>query len=280
MLWHALKVIRGALIFAAFYLNGAIFGSAFLAVCSLFARDRVDRMRRAQLAIGSVFRFVLDCLRWARIFNFDARNVLPRLPMDRPVIVIANHPTTIDVVAVLAVYRGAAVVVKHKIWTDPFLRGMFNWCGHIPGGDGSAEANATLMTQVEERLKQGFSVVIFPEGTRSPAGDLGMMYRGAFTLAAGTQTDILPVLITCDPPALTKDAPWHALPKEPVDYRVSPQEIVSVQGLSARQLQRKVTGLYRAWLRLDKHESGATSKISAADLPPGFGDASEERAAS
>lgn len=278
MFWHALKVIRGALIFTAFYLNGAIFGSAFLAVCSLFARDRVDRMRRAQLAIGSVFRFVLDCLRWARIFNFDARLVAPRLP-NRPVIVIANHPTTIDVVAVLAVYRGAAVVVKHKIWTDPFLRGMFNWCGHIPGGDGSAEANATLLTQVQERLQQGFSVVIFPEGTRSPAGGLGMMYRGAFTLAAATQTDILPVLVTCDPPALHKDAPWHRLPKQPVDYRVCPQDLVRVEGLSARQVQRQVTTLYRSLLGLDKHESGATAKVSAAVLSPTFGD-SEERAAS
>jgi 1-acyl-sn-glycerol-3-phosphate acyltransferase len=278
MFWHALKVVRGALIFTAFYMSGALFGSAFLAACSLFARGPVDRMRQAQLAIGTVFRFVLDCLRWARIFNFDARTVAPRLP-DRPVIVIANHPTTIDVVATLAVYRGAVVVVKHKIWTDPFLRRMFNWCGHIPGGDGSAEANALLLEQVQERLKQGFSVVIFPEGTRSPAGGLGTMYRGAFTLAAATQTDILPVLITCDPPALTKDAPWHALPKQPVDYRVSPQDIFSVRGLTARQLQRQVTALYRSWLRLDKYESGATSKVAAPGLPS-YEDQAQERVAS
>jgi 1-acyl-sn-glycerol-3-phosphate acyltransferase len=279
MVWHALKVVRGALIFTAFYLSGALFGSTFLAVCSLFARGPVARKHLAHFAIGSVFRFVLDCLRWCRIFNFDPRTVAPCLP-GHPVIVIANHPTTIDVVAVLAVYRGAAVVVKHKIWTDPFLRGMFSWCGHIPGGDGSAEANATLLSQVEERLKEGFSVVIFPEGTRSPAGGLGTMYRGAFTLAAATQTDILPVLITCNPPALHKDAPWHKLPREPVDYRVRPQALVSVEGLSARQLQRQVTALYRSLLGLDKHESGRTSKVPPSALPPSFVDHAEERAAS
>jgi 1-acyl-sn-glycerol-3-phosphate acyltransferase len=239
-------------------------------------------MRSAQFAIGTVFRFVLDCLRWCRIFSFDARTVAPCLP-DRPVIVIANHPTTIDVVAVLAVYRGAVVVVKHKIWTDPFLRRMFHWCGHIPGGDGSAEANATVLEQVQERLKQGFSVVIFPEGTRSPAGGLGTMYRGAFSLASATETDILPVLITCDPPALHKDAPWHALPAHPVDYRVRPQALVSVRGLSGRRLQRQVTALYRGWLgldRADKHESGTTRKVTAADLPQSFVDSADERAAS
>jgi 1-acyl-sn-glycerol-3-phosphate acyltransferase len=264
--WHVLKVVRGALIFAAFYLNGAIFGSAFLALCSLFGKDRIGRMRSAQVACGTVFRFVLDCLRWGRIFNFDARKVLPKLP-GYPVVIIANHPTTIDVVSVLAVYREAVVVVKHKIWTDPFLGRMFQWCGHVPGGDGSAEANATMLTMVQERLNQGFSVVIFPEGTRSPAGGLGTMHRGAFTVASATQTDILPVLITCDPPALHKDAPWHALPKQPVDYQLRPQPVVSVRGLNARQLQREVTGIYRELLGLGASPGDPTATPDPTQRP-------------
>ena len=249
MVWHWLKVVRGALIFTAFYLSGAVFGSAFLAVCSLFGRDPLERQRRARVACGNVFRFVLDCLRWCRIFDFDARDVLPRLPA-QPVIVIANHPTTIDVIAMLAVYREAVVVVKHKIWTDPLLRRMFRWCGHIPGGDGSAEANALILTEVQDRLNQGLSVVIFPEGTRSPAGGLGSMYRGAFATAAATQTDILPVLITCNPPALHRDAPWHKLPRQSIDYQLHPQPLFKVEGRSARRLQREVTALYRSLLGL------------------------------
>jgi 1-acyl-sn-glycerol-3-phosphate acyltransferase len=281
MVWHALKVVRGALIFTAFYLSGALFGSAFLAFFWLLGRNKVDRMRSAHFACGTVFRFVLSCLRWCRIFTFDARTVLPQLP-EKPVIVIANHPTTIDVVAVLSVYREAAVVVKHKIWTDPFLGRMFNWVGHIPGGDGSAEANATMLAQVQERLNQGFSVVIFPEGTRSPAGGLGTMYRGAFSVACATQTDILPVLITCDPPALHKDAPWHALPKQPVDYQLHPQHVVSVAGLSARQLQREVTALYRGWLGLPSPTASEDSDKapSAPARPAAFAAPSAERIAS
>ncbi|HEX6239566.1 MAG TPA: hypothetical protein VFZ61_01685, partial [Polyangiales bacterium] len=76
------------------------------------------------------------------------------------------------------------------------------------------------------------------------------MFRGAFTVAAAAQADLLPVLITCDPPALHRDAPWHKLPRNPVDYQLHPQPPVSVQGRSARQLQREVTALYRALLGL------------------------------
>lgn len=267
MVWHWLKVVRGALIFTAFYLAGAVFGSAFLATCSLFERDPIERQRRARIACGNVFRFVLDCLRWCRIFNFDARQVAPRLP-GHPVIVIANHPTTIDVVATLAVYREAVVVVKHKIWTDPFLSRMFRWCGHIPGGDGSFEANATILSEVRQRLNQGLSVVIFPEGTRSPAGGLGTMHRGAFLAATTTQADILPVLITCDPPALHRDAPWHKLPREPVNYQLHPQPVMPVAGRSARQLQRDVMGLYRSLLGLPTPQLHPVPAVRPAPFTP------------
>jgi 1-acyl-sn-glycerol-3-phosphate acyltransferase len=247
--FRGFKIVRGALIFSVFYLAGAFSGVLVLPLLSLTTRDPLTRMRRNQLALSAWFRFTLDLLRWARIFSFDARSVVPGLP-ERPVIVIANHPTTIDVVAVLAVYREACVVVKHKIWRDPFLRHIFRWCGHVDGGDGSMEANTALLQNLQTRIAQGFSVVVFPEGTRSPPRGLGPMFKGAFAVASTTQTDLLPVVITAEPPALHKAAPWHVLPDKPVDYRVRPQSVLSARNSSARKLQRQVLELYRRELQL------------------------------
>jgi 1-acyl-sn-glycerol-3-phosphate acyltransferase len=247
--WRWWKIFRGALIFIAFYSSGAFFGWLFLPLYSLTTRDPIQRMRRNQIAVSTCFRVTLDLLRWARIFTFNPRLVDPALP-GRPVIVVANHPTTIDVVAVLSVYRDASVVVKHKIWNDRFLQRLFRYCGHIDGGDGSMTANQTLLANVQARLAQGFNVVIFPEGTRSPPRGLGNMFKGAFAVASTTQTDILPVLVTSDPPALHKDAPWHVLPDHPVDYRVRPRPLVTARGASAKKLQRQVVELFRAELGL------------------------------
>ncbi len=258
------KIVRGALIFTAFYLAGAVFGWLFLPVYSLTSRTPEERMRKNQRALSTCFRVTLHILRWARIFDFDPRRVDPKLPADRPVVVVANHPTTIDVVAVLSVYREACVVVKHKIWTDRFLHRLFDFCGHIDGGDGSMASNTRLLDSVRERLQQGFSVVIFPEGTRSPPRGLGNMFKGAFSIASTTETDILPVVIQADPPALHKEAPWYELPDKPVDYTVEPGRLISAKGATARKLQRQVVELYREELGLPAETAEHTEQSAAA----------------
>lgn len=253
---------RGALVFTGFYLSGAVLGAVLLPIFSLFWRDPQTRMRRSQHAVSLAFRITLDVLRWTRIFTFNSRKVDPRLP-DRPVIIVANHPTTIDVVAVLSVYRDACVVVKRKIWEDKLLRYLFRWCGHMDGGDGTLESNVALLELIKLRLAQGFSVVIFPEGTRSPVGGLGTMLKGAFAVASTTHTDVLPVVISANPPALHKEAPWHVLPDEPVDYRVRPCGLVSSHDSSARKLQREITALYRRELGLPPEPSRSEPQAAA-----------------
>jgi 1-acyl-sn-glycerol-3-phosphate acyltransferase len=260
--WHIFKVVRGALIFTWFYLSGALYGWVYLPLLSRLESDPVERMKRNQRAVARGFRRTLYWLRWARIFDFDPCEVAPNLP-GHPIIIVSNHPTTIDVVSVLSVYPEASVVVKHKIWNDKLLQRLFRYCGHIPGGDGSMDANITLLTQVKERLAQGLNVVIFPEGTRSPTHGLGPMFKGAFAVASTTQTDILPVVIRCEPPALHKEAPWHDLPEHVVSYRVEPQQLIRTKGMTAKRLQREVTDLYRRELGLTVAEEAAHVEVAA-----------------
>lgn len=259
--WRWFKIVRGALIFTGFYCAGAVFGWLFLPLYSLTCSDSQERIRRNQRALSQCFRVTLDILRWARIFNFNARLVDPGLP-GKPVVVVANHPTTIDVVAVLSVYQEACVVVKHKIWTDRFLHRLFGYCGHIDGGDGSMASNTRLLENVRERLAQGFSVVIFPEGTRSPPRGLGNMFKGAFSVASTTETDVLPVVIRAEPPALHKEAPWHELPDRPVEYQVRPCAPIGAKGATARKLQRQVVDLYRQELGLPPEVREAAAELA------------------
>ncbi|MBC7172667.1 MAG: 1-acyl-sn-glycerol-3-phosphate acyltransferase [Polyangiaceae bacterium] len=261
MFWHAFKVLRGALVFTAFYCSGAFYGLVLLPLVSLFIREPVAQMRRCQYLVSTAFRWTLDLLRFCRIVDFDSRRIDATLPKG-PCLLIANHPSTIDVVAVLSVFREASVVVKRKIWDDRFLRYLFRYCGHIDGGDGSLEANIAVLEGVKERLAQGFPVVIFPEGGRSPAGGLATMHKGAFSIASTIGIDLIPLVIECDPPALHKDAPWHALPEQPVRYTVRMLPPVRGANSTARKLQREVTELYRRELGL--LDTGAAAGATAA----------------
>ena len=61
-------------------------------------------------------------------------------------------------------------------------------------------------------LEAGRSVVIFPEGTRSPAGGLGAFHAGAAFVALRSGRDLVPVLLSCEPSTLTKGRSWYDVP--------------------------------------------------------------------
>jgi 1-acyl-sn-glycerol-3-phosphate acyltransferase len=246
--WHAFKVLRGAAIFTGFYLSGPLVGVLVFPLIAVVSPDPLKRIRRCQAFLGRCFTLTTDFLRWFRIFSFDARRARVELP-DRPLILVANHPSTLDVVATLATFR-ACVVVKRKIWDYWLLRSMFRWCGYIDGGDGTMESNQRVLDQVKERLAQGFNVVIFPEGGRSPPNSLRPLAKGAFAIASSTGTDLLPVFIHCDPPALTKEWPWHRLPAGLIRYEIGTGEVVSGTNTSARKLKKLFTTLYQTRLML------------------------------
>jgi len=242
------KAIAGTC-FAAFYLGGAVSGVVVMPLIALSSRDPARRQARAQRYLSGAFRLTLDVLRGGGLFDFDARSVDGSLPSG-PVLIVANHPTTIDVLAILSVYRDASVVVKHKIWRNPLLHPVFRWCGHIDGGDGSMASNRRVLDEMRERLESGVPVVVFPEGTRSPPHGLGPLYKGVFSVASTTGTPILPVLITSNPPVLHKEQPWHVWPSNTVHYRVQPGELLSRPTASARTWSKVVDGWFRHRLGL------------------------------
>ena len=90
----------------------------------------------------------------------------------------------------------------------PLLRRVVKAAGYIPNDHPEA-----LITAGTESLRQGRSLLLFPEGTRSPAGRLGPFHRGAARIALRSGTDLVPVVITCAPPTLMKGQRWYDVPE-------------------------------------------------------------------
>ncbi len=77
------------------------------------------------------------------------------------------------------------------------------------------------MQQALRKLESGRSVLIFPEGTRSPARGLHRFKSGVFEIALRARVPIVPILITCEPPTLKKGLQWYALPKNTARYNIT-----------------------------------------------------------
>jgi 1-acyl-sn-glycerol-3-phosphate acyltransferase len=123
-------------------------------------------------------------------------------------LVVANHPTLIDALILMSFMPQADCVVKASHFDNFWLGPAVKAAGYIPNRDGPQ-----LVEECAERLRRGRSVLIFPEGTRSPRGGLGEFARGAAHIALSAERDLLPVTIHCDPATLYRGLAWWDVPE-------------------------------------------------------------------
>jgi 1-acyl-sn-glycerol-3-phosphate acyltransferase len=169
-------------------------------------------------------------------------------------LLVANHPTLLDVVMLGSLVPQLDCVVKRAAWSNPFMRGVVAAAGYIPN-----DANKSLIDQCAARLRDGRSLLIFPEGTRSPKGGLGPLRRGASHMAIRSQRPLRPVFIGCDPPSLMRGQPWYDVPTRPMRYTIEvgpaifppPPSDQRPRGAAARELSATLNGFYEE--RLQDH---------------------------
>lgn len=114
---------------------------------------------------------------------------------DEPVIVLSNHQSTWETIFLYQLFTPVCPILKKELLDIPF----WGWAIRLQqpiaiDRSKPREAGKSLLTQGALRIKEGLSILVFPEGTRSPAGTLGKFSRGGAQLAAATGTMVLPVL--------------------------------------------------------------------------------------
>lgn len=110
---------------------------------------------------------------------------------DRPAVIIANHQSFIDILLLLSLSPKIVMVTNSWVWNSPF----FGWIVRYADFHHSAGGYEALAEKLQERVSEGYSVVVFPEGTRSEDCSIRRFHKGAFYLAHLLKLDILPIII-------------------------------------------------------------------------------------
>ncbi|MEO5682595.1 MAG: 1-acyl-sn-glycerol-3-phosphate acyltransferase [Chitinophagaceae bacterium] len=119
----------------------------------------------------------------------------------KPAVVICNHQSSLDVLLTMMLHPKIILFINKRVWNLPFVGLVVRMADFFPTTENTGEG----LDKIAARVKQGYSVVVFPEGTRSEGGDIKRFHKGAFYVAEKLKLDILPILIHGTHYALSKD---------------------------------------------------------------------------
>ncbi|EPP7089673.1 lysophospholipid acyltransferase family protein [Citrobacter amalonaticus] len=228
--------------FALFGLGGLLLSVVWFNVLLVFVWDNARRRRIARRSIAASFRLFLTVTRVLGVLDYQMNGV-DILRQERGCLVVANHPTLIDYVLLASVMPETDCLVKSALLKNPFLSGVVRAADYLVNSQADA-----LLPASQQRLAQGDTILIFPEGTRTRPGETMTLQRGAANIAVRCGSDIRVVTIHCSQRMLDKESKWYQVPPVKPRFTVEVRERVKIDhfydanlqepALAARQLNR------------------------------------------
>ena len=142
--------------------------------------------------------------RYHQMITFFMRAALKLLPgvkfhlnnkfgetFEKPAVIIANHQSHLDLVCMMMLHPEVVLLTTDWVWKNPIYGVVIRFAEYYPVSDGY-DRN---VERLQGLVKRGYSVIVFPEGTRSETDEILRFHKGAFQLAQALNVDLLPVFI-------------------------------------------------------------------------------------
>ncbi len=216
------RIFATGLCFVVFGVAGLVMGVIGYPAITLVFRQPERRTRAARNMVRRFFGFFIELMRVTGCLDYELHDI-ERL--QRPgLLILANHPSLIDVIFIVSLVPEAVCVVKQALYKNPFTRGPVTTAGYITNDGGLA-----LVEDCKAHLAQHDTLVIFPEGTRTPASGEVNLQRGAANIAIRCRKAITPVSISSSPRGLTKYLKWYQVPVRRMHFVIRAHEDLQVE---------------------------------------------------
>ena len=169
-----------------------IFGSVLLTILGMiFVKMNPFNKEKGKL----IYHFIISKFTWSLMYimgNVKKEIINPlNENFSTPAVVICNHQSFLDILSTVMLHPKLILVTNKWVWNSPVFGAVVRMADFYPIAKG-VENSIELL---KSRVKQGYSVIVFPEGTRSVDGKIQRFHKGAFYLAEKLQLDILPIII-------------------------------------------------------------------------------------
>jgi len=166
------------------FLIGCVLLSAMLLIVIQLPISLRHKQRIMNMAISRL------CMSVVQIMIHAKRVIIDSDDLSRPAIIIANHNSFVDLLWIIGYSPKVLLVTNEWVWNSPFFGFFIRYVDYIRAKEGKDFS----LEMIKRKVDEGYSIVIFPEGTRSTDGRMGRFKKGAFYLAEELNLDILPLV--------------------------------------------------------------------------------------
>ena len=245
------RIFATGVCFTLFGLGGLILGLFVFPATMLLPGDPVRRRARMRSLVQRALRLFVRVMNGVRVISYEFRG---SERLGRPgQLIIANHPTLLDVVFIVAFTPAPCCIVKSAMFRNPFTRRVVRAAGYI-----SNSPTDEMIHGAAAALRSGDSLVMFPEGTRTRPGRPLQFHRGAASVAVHAAEVLTPVYVRCEPLLLPKFVPWYRVPPRRPHFTLEVGQdidLAAYRGLPPPKASR----LLNAWLQAHFTERLGTS---------------------
>ncbi len=173
------------------------------------------------------------------------------LDFDKPSVLISNHQSQLDLILMLSLHPKMIILVNEWVWNNMFYGTIIRFADFYPVYKGLDHD----FKKLQKKVGEGYSILAFPEGSRSPDGKIKRFHQGAFGIAGMLGLDIQPVMIHGAYDCLPKTE--HILKPGAITIKFFPRikpRPMEYEGMKTYRSQvKEVTEFYRKQYReLDK----------------------------
>ena len=209
MCWRALAT---GFCFAVFGLGQLILGLTLFPLVLLLVWKPSARRRLAKRGIHWSMKAFVGLMHLTRVLDYSVEGLEK---LKKPgILVLANHPSLIDVVFLLSFIEEADCVVKSALFKNPFTGFAVKGAGYI-SNDKDPEA---VVEACRTSFAEGNALIVFPEGTRSVPGLPLQLQRGSAQIAVRCGRDMTPVIIEAREHNLGKASLWWKVPRRRMQF--------------------------------------------------------------
>jgi 1-acyl-sn-glycerol-3-phosphate acyltransferase len=160
---------------------------------------------------------------------------LEHIDPTQPAVYAANHLSAVDIPVLYACMPTQfRILAKSELFRYPFMGWHLTRSGQIPIDHGDARASLRGLNRASDSLRKGMPLVIFPEGGRSPSGQLRNFMGGAFYMAIKAQAPVVPVVLV----GTNELLPMNSFHLRPGQVEMIVGEPISTTGMRAREMDK------------------------------------------